>query len=267
MLLALVRAVGLAMLIYGVLMFALQRRLAFPGTSRESPRATASAPQGVTQVWLDASFGNVEAWFFGAPERATAPTIVFAHGNGELIEDWQTAMERVAGSGINALVVEFPGYGHSAGTPSRGSIREAFGRGYDWLVADGGVANDRIVAYGRSIGGGAATDLTRDRPVQALALQSTFSSATRVAREMFVPGFLVRDRFDNIRAVAEFQGPVLLMHGVDDEVISYAHAEALASARAGLGVTQIRCGHNDCLTVWPSIVETLSTFLKTNGLL
>ena len=71
-LLALVRTVGLALLVYGVLMFALQRRLAFPGTSRESPRATASAPPGVTQVWLDASFGNVEAWFFGAPERATA---------------------------------------------------------------------------------------------------------------------------------------------------------------------------------------------------
>ena len=267
MVIALVRAVGLAMLIWGVLMFALQRRMAFPGTSMVSPRATASAPPGVTQVWLDASFGNVEAWFFGAPNRATAPTIVFAHGNGELIEDWESAMERVAGSGINALLVEFPGYGHSAGAPSRESIREVFGRGYDWLVAEGGVANDRIVAFGRSIGGGAAADLTRDRPVRALALQSTFSSATRIAREMFVPGFLVRDRFDNLRAVAEFQGPVLLMHGVDDEVIPYAHAETLASVRAGLAVTQIDCGHNDCASEWLSIVETLAAFLRTNALL
>ncbi len=267
MVLALVRSVGLALLIYGVLMFALQRRLAFPGTSRESPRATATEPPGVTQVWLDASIGSAEAWFFGAPARATAPTIVFAHGNGELIEDWESAMERVACSGINALLVEFPGYGHSAGKPSRASIREVFGRGYDWLVAEGGVANDRIVAYGRSVGGGAATDWMRDRPVRALALQSTFSSATSFARGMLLPGFLVRDRFDNAGALSEFQGPVLLMHGVDDEVISYAHAETLASVRAGLDITQIDCGHNDCLTVWPSIVETLSAFLRTNGLL
>jgi pimeloyl-ACP methyl ester carboxylesterase len=265
--LALVRGAGLALLVYGVLMFALQRRLAFPGTSRESPRATTSAPPGATQVWLDVSFGSVEAWFFGARARATAPTIVFAHGNGELIEDWAEAMERVAGSGINALLIEFPGYGHSGGKPSRESIRETFGRGYDWLVAEGGVANDRIVAYGRSAGGGAAADLARDRPVRALVLQSTFSSATRVARELFVPGFLVRDRFDNARAVAEFDGPVLLMHGLDDEVISYTHAETLASMRQGLHVTQIGCGHNDCLTVWPSIVDTLSMFLRTNGLL
>jgi pimeloyl-ACP methyl ester carboxylesterase len=267
MVLALVRGVGLALLIYGVLMFALQRRLAFPGTSRESPRHTASAPTGVTQVWLDASFGSVEAWFFVAPSRVTAPTIVFAHGNGELIEDWQAAMERVADSGINALLVEYPGYGHSAGAPSRRSIREVFGLGYDWLVSEGGVANDRIVAYGRSIGGGVATDLTRDRPVRALALQSTFSSAASFARGMLLPAFLVRDRFDNAGALAEFQGPVLLMHGVEDEVIAYAHAETLASVRTGLGITQIGCGHNDCLSVWSSIVENLATFLRANGLL
>ncbi len=267
MVVTLVRGVGLALLIYGALMFALQRRLAFPGTSRESPRSTASAPAGVTQVWLDASFGSVEAWFFVASDRATAPTIVFAHGNGELIEDWQAAMARVADSGINALLVEYPGYGHSAGAPSRESIREVFGLGYDWLVTEGGVANDRIVAYGRSIGGGAAADLARDRPVRALALQSTFSSAASFARGMLLPGFLVRDRFDNAGALAEFQGPVLLMHGVEDEVIAYAHAETLASVRTGLGITKIGCGHNDCLTVWPSIVENLATFLRTNGLL
>jgi pimeloyl-ACP methyl ester carboxylesterase len=267
MLLAIVRTVGLALLIYAALMFALQRRLAFPGTSRQSPRTAAAAPPGVRQVWLGASFGRVEAWFVGSPQPSAAPTIVFAHGNGELIEDWQPAMEDVAKAGINALLVEFPGYGHSQGSPSRAAIREVFGLGYDWLVAEGGVARDRIVAYGRSIGGGAATDLTRDRPIRALVLQSTFSSAMRMAREMFLPGFLVRDRFDNARAVAEFGGPVLLMHGVADEVIPYAHAVTLASTRPGLEVTQIACGHNDCDAVWPAIVATLGGFLRSNGLL
>jgi pimeloyl-ACP methyl ester carboxylesterase len=265
--LALVRGLGLAMLIYGALMFALQRRLAFPGTSRVSPRASATAPAGVTQVWLEASFGPVEAWFFRAPEGSAAPTVVFAHGNGELIEDWRAPMEQLAGAGINALLVEFPGYGHSAGSPSRDSMRESFGRGYDWLVQEGGVAEDRIVAYGRSIGGGVAADLARDRPVRALALQSTFSSAMRVARELFVPGFLVLDRFDNARAVYEFEGPVLLLHGVTDEVISYAHAETLASVRPGLGITEIPCGHNDCAEAWPTIVASLADFLRSNGLL
>ena len=262
-----VRLLGLSLFGYALLIFVVQRRIVFPGAQRESPRASATAPVGATQVWIDASFGPVEAWFFPADSVAEAPTIVFAHGNGELIEDWLSEMETLSEEGVNALLVEFPGYGHSAGKPSRETIREAFGEAYDWLVEEGDVASDRIVAYGRSVGGGAAADLSQDRPVRALALQSTFSSSAAMARSAFLPGFLVLDRFDNRQAVAEFEGPVLVLHGVEDEVIPYAHALSLASARDGLDVVEIDCGHNDCAPAWPDIVTSLTAFLRSNGLL
>jgi pimeloyl-ACP methyl ester carboxylesterase len=265
-LLRIVRAVGLALLLYGALMFTFQRRLAFPGVGREPNRQRTAVPAGVMQVWLAGSFGEVEAWLVRAAVPA-APTLVYAHGNGELIDDWGSAMGALARSGANVLLVEFPGYGHSDGRPSRATIREAFGSAYDWLVDQGSVDPSRIVAYGRSIGGGAATDLARDRPVRALVLQSTFSSTTRVAHELFMPGFLVRDRWDNAGGVAEFSGPVLVMHGLQDEVIPYGHAEALVRARPGLEVKQIPCGHNDCLSAWPAIAGELVAFLSANGLL
>jgi hypothetical protein len=266
MLLTIIRVAGLALLLYGVLMYAMQRRLAFPGTSRDLSREPTSAPAGLTQVWLATSFGPVEAWLVRATEP-NAPTLIFAHGNGELIDDWADAMRGVAVAGASVLLVEFPGYGHSAGRPSRASIRETFAQAYDWLVSEGGASAGRVVAYGRSIGGGAATDLARDRPVRALVLQSTFSSTMRIARELLVPGFLVRDRWDNTRGVADFAGPVLVMHGLADEVIPYDHAERVARARAGLAVTRIPCGHNDCLSAWPAIVAELTAFLRGNGLL
>jgi len=262
-----VRIVGVTLLVYALLIFVAQRRIVFPGAQRESPRSAAVAPPGARQVWLDASFGRVEAWFFPSDSVAAAPTVVFAHGNGELIEDWESDMEALSGEGVNALLVEFPGYGHSEGSPTRESIRETFNEAFDWLVEDGQVADDRIVAYGRSIGGGAAADLSLDRPVRALALQSTFTSTAALARRALLPGFLVLDRFDNVRAVAEFEGPVLLMHGVEDDVIPYEHAESLASAREGLEVTQIDCAHNDCDPEWPAIVSSLTAFLRGNGLL
>jgi pimeloyl-ACP methyl ester carboxylesterase len=267
MVLTLVRTVGLALLLYGLLLVTMQRRIAFPGTARPSPRPSAAAPTGVTQVWLDASFGRVEAWFLPAQDRAAAPTVVFAHGNGELIEDWYDPMRQVAGAGVNALLVEFPGYGHSEGRPSRASIRETFGLAYDRLVSEAGVDGGRVVAYGRSIGGGAAADLARDRAVSALVLQSTFSSTMRIARQMLAPGFLVLDRWDNVSGVAEFDGPVLVMHGPADEVIAFGHAQRIVAARPGLSVTPIPCGHNDCLGAWPEIVGTLTSFLMANGLL
>jgi pimeloyl-ACP methyl ester carboxylesterase len=257
---------GLALLLYGLLMFTMQRRLAFPGTSRVVSRQAASAPAGVVQAWLPTSYGPVEAWLVRAADP-NAPSLIFAHGNAELIDDWADAMARVRDAGASVLLVEFPGYGHSSGRPSRASIREAFQAAYDWLIDQGGASASGVVAYGRSIGGGAAADLARDRPVRALVLQSTFSSTTRIARELFVPGFLVRDRWDNARAVAEYEGPVLVMHGVADEVIPYGHAERVARARPGLAVTRIDCGHNDCLLAWPDIVAEVTGFLRTHGLL
>ncbi len=262
------RVLAIAILGYFALIFFLQRRMAFPGTfQRDSPRPTASAPPDVTQVWLEASFGRVEAWFFRAEGDARGPTIIFAHGNGELIEDWQGDMERLASAGLNALLVEFPGYGHSEGKPTRSTLLETYTLAFDWLIARDDVDTDRVVAHGRSLGGGIAGDLALNRPIRALVLQSTFSSAGAMARGMFVPGFLVRDRFDNRRAVSEFSGPVLLMHGIHDDVIPYAHAKALAAAREGLDITDLDCAHNDCASVWPEIVASVTAFLRSNALL
>ena len=260
------RVLVLAIVGYFALIFALQRRMAFPGSFRDSPRPTASAPPDVTQVWLEASFGQVEAWFFSGEGDAHGPTIIFAHGNGELIEDWQSDMERLAAAGLNVLLVEFPGYGHSRGKPSRSTLRETFTLAFDWLVGRDDVDAERIVAHGRSLGGGVAGDLALNRPVRALVLQSTFSSASAFARENFVPGFLVRDRFDNRRAVSDFSGPVLLLHGVRDDVIPYAHAEALAAAREGLDIIEMDCAHNDCAPQWPEVVASLTAFLRSNAL-
>ena len=275
-LLVVARVLALAMLGYLALIFAVQRRMAFPGTVRNSPRPTAFAPPGVTQVWLEASFGRVEAWFFSAvgAERADGatgdvprPTIIFAHGNGELIEDWHGEMDRIVAAGLNALLVEFPGYGHSEGKPSRSALLETFTTAFDWLVSRDDVDAERIIAHGRSLGGGVAGDLASTRPVRALVLQSTFSSAKAIAWENFVPGFLVRDRFDNRRAVSDFTGPVLLMHGRRDDVIPYAHAETVAAAREGLDVIEMDCAHNDCAPEWPEIVALLTAFLRSNELL
>jgi pimeloyl-ACP methyl ester carboxylesterase len=258
---------GVALLGYALLIFVVQRPLAFPGMFRDSPRVTASAPEGVTQVWLETSFGRVEAWFFIAEGGVPGPAILFAHGNGELIEDWASAMGRVAEAGVSALLVEFPGYGHSEGKPTRATIRETFTLAFDWLVEQDEVDADRIVAFGRSMGGGAAGDLSQDRPVRALVLQSTFSSAVVMAREAMVPGFLVRDRFDNQGAVADFSGPILLIHGLEDDVIPYSHAQTLARTREGLEIHKINCAHNDCAREWPTVVAYLTEFLRSNALL
>jgi fermentation-respiration switch protein FrsA (DUF1100 family) len=252
---------------YGAFVLLVQRAVAFPGRFRSADRGR--PPAGVRQVWLDTSFGRVEAWLYGAPESADhpRPAALFFHGNGELIDDWPRQMREAAATGVAVLSVEFPGYGRSDGRPSRATIRETSAAAFDWLSRDPGVDAHRIVAWGRSMGGGAAADLALDRPVAALVLQSTFASAVAMARTLGVPGFLVRDRFDPAAAVRAFSGPVLLVHGPADDVIPYAHATRLAAARPGLEVVDIPCAHNDCTSVWPEIVAHIEQFLKGERLL
>ena len=259
----LVRILALAYLGYVALLFVLQRSLLFPGTRLASPHALDSAPHGVEQVWLGTSFGRVEAWFFDGSNGPPTATLIFAHGNGELIDHWRLEMEDFADLGFNVLLVEFPGYGHSEGKPTRATLHEAFTKGYDWLIERSQVDPERVVAWGRSIGGGVASDLALSRPVKALILQSTFSSMATLARRSFgTPGFLLRDRYDVARAVAQFEGPVLLLHGARDEVIPYRHSERIAGVRDGLDVIALDCGHNDCSPCWGEIREQIARFME-----
>ena len=254
---------ALAYLGYVALLFVLQRSLLFPGTRLPSPHAIDSAPLGVEQVWLGTSFGRVEAWFFDGSDGAPTATLIFAHGNGELIDHWRLEMEDFSDRAVNVLLVEFPGYGHSEGKPTRATLLEAFTNAYDRLIERSQVDPERVVVWGRSIGGGVASDLALSRPVKALILQSTFSSMATLARQSFgTPGFLLRDRYDVARAVAEFEGPVLLIHGAKDEVIPYPHAERIAEVRDGLEVITLDCGHNDCAPYWGEIREQIVRFMQ-----
>ena len=48
------------------------------------------------------------------------------HTMTELIDHWLSEMEDFTDLGVNVLLVEFPGYGHSEGKPTRATLRETF---------------------------------------------------------------------------------------------------------------------------------------------
>jgi hypothetical protein len=251
--------VALGMLLLGVagywaLLFSLQRAVLFPrpiaaGGAAELERA------GGERIWLAPRAGRVEAWLLPAAAGAGSrrPLVVFAHGNGELIDYWADELAPLRAWGLSLLLVEYPGYGRSAGSPSQSSITEAMTLAYDFAVSRPEVDAARVVGYGRSLGGGAVCALSRERSLAALVLESTFTSVRSMARRFGLPAFLVRDPFDNASAVRAFAGPILLVHGERDEIVDAGHARALhaAARRAELHLTG--CGHNDCPRPWSEL--------------
>jgi pimeloyl-ACP methyl ester carboxylesterase len=73
----------------------------------------------------------------------------------------------------------------------------------------------------------------------------------------------VRDRFDNLRVVRRFEGPVLVLHGQRDEIVSPSHAQALHDVSSRSELHWLPCGHNDCERPWPLVLQ----FFRVHGLL
>ena len=189
--------------------------------------------------------------------------MIFAHGNGELIDDWALALEPLRRWGAGVLLVEYPGYGRSTGAPSQTTIVASMKSAYDRMLTRPDVDPRRIVGYGRSLGGGAVCALASERSIAALVLESTFTSVRPLARGFLVPGFLVRDPFDNLDALRRYPGPVLIVHGEHDEIIPAAHASELHAALPRSRLALEPCGHNDCERPWRLVQE----FLRENALL
>jgi uncharacterized protein len=242
-------------------LYFMQDALIYPGT-RNRVDSVAPQPDGAEVFHLATSAGNVEALFLpAAADDAQHPAVIFAHGNGEVIDYWLSALHGFRERGVGVLLVEYPGYGRSTGSPSEQAIRAAMDAAYDRLAADPRVDTHRIFGFGQSLGGGAICLLARDRPLRALILQSTFTSLDAFAASHWAPAFLLRDHFDNLSVAKHFPGPILVIHGRDDRLIPWKLGWQLASA-SGQGTFHLYdCGHGcwdpEHLPFWHDVIPVL----------
>jgi pimeloyl-ACP methyl ester carboxylesterase len=253
---------------YCALLFFVQRQVIFPRHLIPTPAAPDFRAAGVEQLWLETSFGRAEAWYL-PPKSAEkpSPAVIFGHGNGELIDYWPNELGRFSALGVGLLLVEYPGYGRSDGSPSQASISETFALAYDRLAARKDVDPGRIVLFGRSLGGGAVCDLALKRPSAALILMSAFKSVSAFAARYLAPAFLIRDPFDNLAAVRQYPGPVLVIHGRFDEIVPFGHGQALHAATRNGRMIAYEAGHNDCPPDWDVFWRDVEEFLRTAGVL
>jgi pimeloyl-ACP methyl ester carboxylesterase len=252
--------------LYCIFVFLVQRSILFPRKQIPipSPADFGSNIAGRQSIWLETAGAQVEAWFFppaAGPAVLPAPAVIFAHGNGELIDYWPEVLQNFGRMGIGLLLVEYPGYGRSSGIPSEDTITQAFVAAYDTLVSRKEVDPERIILLGRSIGGGAVCALMLRRPAAALILLSTFTSVSSMASKFLVPPFLIRDPFDNLKAVQQYRGPLLLIHGRHDRIVPYANSVRLHRAAHNSILVAYDAGHNDCPPDWKPFWKVVSDFL------
>ena len=262
--------VSFAVAIFGGLIWGFQRKAMYPGVWM-NPGQPLALPENA-EYWEHAiKGGTVNAILLpaeGVTAEAPGPAVIFTHGNGEFIDQWAHDFRNFTQRGITVLLPEYRGYGDSAGKPSQRGIVEDLAAFRERLIALETVDPDRLIYVGRSLGGGFAAQLAEQHPPAAMVLSSTFTSAADAAHGLTgLPRWLIRDRLE-VRGVLEnFAGPVLILHGEDDNLlpIDYAEANAAAAKQSEL-VIYPRTGHENMpqgFGRW----EDLKAFLAAHGFL
>jgi alpha-beta hydrolase superfamily lysophospholipase len=167
-------------------------------------------------------------WRRGSSDRL----VVLFSGNGATVGGYPARAERLLDAGFEVLHVNYRGYPGSSGTPSEaGLLLDAQAV---WEEALRTHSPERIVVYGKSLGGGVAVGLVSqlDAPPALLLLESTFTSAADIARRRFpfLPvRALMRSPFDSMARAPDIACPTLVLHGNQDRVIPASHGSALAA--------------------------------------
>jgi len=170
--------------------------------------------------------------------------VLFFHGNAEVVADRVDLQELLLARGWDVLVVAYRGYPGSGGRPSEAGLRLDARAAWRWLEGEG-LAPERVVLHGKSLGGGVAAMLAEEVDPAALVLESTFLSVAEVAGEVFPiypTRLLVRHRFDTRGRADRIHCPVLVVHGDADEVIGVRHGQGLAERFEGASYVEVPGG-------------------------
>ncbi len=186
----------------------------------------------VEDVWLRPSDGiKINAFYRHNP--ASKQAILWLHGNAENIGYGLGQLRTLAKVGVNILAVDYRGYGKSEGKPNEVGVYRDADAAYDFLVKERHFRPDDIVIYGHSLGGAVAINLASRRPCGGLIVQSSFTNARAMTREIFalpLVGHLVKSRFDSEHKIRNVRAPILIVHGTRDDVVPFAMGEKLFEA-------------------------------------
>ncbi len=167
-----------------------------------------------------------------------SPNILFFHGNGEIVGDYQDLGEAYTRLGINFLPVDYRGYGRSSGQPTiTAMMRDShviFDYATGWLKENG--HDGPFIVMGRSLGSSSALELVScyGREIDGLIIESGFAYAEPLLELLGINikamGISEEKGFRNIDKIRTFGKPALIIHAERDHIIPFSDGQALHDA-------------------------------------
>jgi alpha-beta hydrolase superfamily lysophospholipase len=201
-----------------------------------------------------------------------APSILFFHGNGEIVSDYDELAPLYRDLGINFLVADYRGYGRSSGSPTVTAMMRDCHIILDYTVRwlENNDYAGPLIVMGRSLGSASALELAASRAdqVQGLIIESGFAFAAPLLQLLGVNvsaiGFDETMGFGNIDKIKQFKRPTLVIHAEFDHIIPFSDGQTLYDAAGAEEKKLIKidgANHNDIffrgLTSYMTAVRSL----------
>lgn len=191
---------------------------------------------GAREISIEVDEGvSIGGRLFRAQSRA--PLILFFHGNGEIVSDYDDIGRMLSVLNISFLTVDYRGYGLSGGTPSVSSMMSDSLKIFSHALGlrDSIDPRSPFIIMGRSLGSASALELVYRfaGKIDGLIIDSGFAKLLPLLSGMGIDceGLgLTEEGFDHINKISSYAGPTLLIHGDQDQLIPYAHGLELYNA-------------------------------------
>ncbi len=156
-------------------------------------------------------------------------TLIFFHGNAGNLFNRAYKLNQLQKLDINILIVSWRGFSGNLGEPTENNLYNDAQKSIEWLN-ENGVKNNMIVLYGESLGTGVAVELGKKNIFNSIILESPYTSITKAAK-LYYPylpiNLLLKDRYDSISKINKINTPILVMHGLKDNIVPFSMGKEL----------------------------------------
>ncbi|MDD9303587.1 MAG: alpha/beta hydrolase [Desulfobacter sp.] len=170
----------------------------------------------------------------GDPDK---PVLLFFHGNGEIVSDYDDIGNAFfQAGGVNLFVVDYRGYGESTGRPSVSAMMEDGPKVLNFLktMMKQKKMSGPISVMGRSLGSAPAICLAADFFFHALIVESGFAFTEPLLRVLGLDpeaiGFKEGQSMGNLDKIKKVKSPCLIIHAQFDRLIPFSDGKALHDA-------------------------------------
>jgi pimeloyl-ACP methyl ester carboxylesterase len=168
----------------------------------------------------------------------TSPSVIYFHGNGEVVSDYDYIAPAYNRLGINLFVVDYRGYGSSSGVPTFTTLvtdAHVVFKAFKEILREGHFTG-AVFAMGRSLGSIAAVELALHygAEMKGLIIESGMASMSTLMAHMGLSGqaFRLTLGFPNLMKIREVRLPTLILHGEYDSLIPATEGQALYDGSA-----------------------------------